>query len=467
MKLYILGKGKDDKGTQLEELTADILTELKYTYVRTNSIGVGGHEIDVKAKSACNILGRESSIPVICECKAHEKPIATNDWLKFLGKVHAERSIRPQTVGVLIALSGVNGNVAEAYDDMSEKGYVFLIAQDSLTEVVCKHFKLRSVDEIRSFVRNETTRTIDTVDLVYYKKEIWWIVGFTNGEFTFFANDFYDMENNRRGKFLNLLSKTTPFRKNKFVSPREEEIFKVRKDILVRGVIFLLMVDRKMNMDDLLLGLNEIGWQQNIDKNEVILTIKECQYLDMDSEAVSLKCDDVIDFADFYRWYCGRQIILDSIVLPFYRNHINRDLFDRILKIQEDVYIPEEKIDDCLFMIRLSPSALFYALTPDPVIINSRKQGAGKIPQVDRFHTTYFMNSLAERLLKDLQNPLFSTFYCSHFGLDDYSIETEVMLNFVKPEDNRKISYSSYVSFLNAAGKIVPMLKFEKPVEGT
>lgn len=47
MKLYILGKGKDDKGTQLEELAADILTELKYTYVRTNSIGVGGHEIDV------------------------------------------------------------------------------------------------------------------------------------------------------------------------------------------------------------------------------------------------------------------------------------------------------------------------------------------------------------------------------------------------------------------------------------
>lgn len=45
MKLYILGKGKDDKGTQLEELTADILTELKYTYVRTNSIGVGGHEM--------------------------------------------------------------------------------------------------------------------------------------------------------------------------------------------------------------------------------------------------------------------------------------------------------------------------------------------------------------------------------------------------------------------------------------
>ena len=56
-----------------EELTADILSELNYTYVCTNSIGVGGHEIDVKAKYVQNVLGKEASIPVICECKAHDK----------------------------------------------------------------------------------------------------------------------------------------------------------------------------------------------------------------------------------------------------------------------------------------------------------------------------------------------------------------------------------------------------------
>jgi hypothetical protein len=463
MKLYILGKGKDDKGKQLEEITASILTELNYTYVCTNSIGAGGHEIDVKARSTHNVLGKETAIPIICECKAHDKPINTNDWLKFLGKVHTERTARPQTIGVLIALTGVNGNVSGAYEDMEDKGYVFLIAQDSLTNIICKHFKLRSVDEIRSFVSHETIRAIDTIDLVYYRKEIWWIVGFTTGEFTFFANEFYNMESERLDKFLDLLSLTTPYRKSKFVSPQDEEIYQIRRDIMIKGVIYLLMINRRMSHDDLLQSLKELCHQPDIDKNEMLSVIKKCLYLKTDEDSVQLKTDEEIDFAEFYRWYNHGQLILESIVLPFYSNHIDKVLFEEILRIQMHIEIPEDKIDDCMFILKMSPSALVYALTPDDVIVNARRQGADKIAPVNEFHTTYFMNSLAEHLLRDLQNPRFSSFYCCNFGLNDYSIETELQLKFVNSAKNRKITYSSYVSFLNVNGNVVPMLRFEKP----
>lgn len=53
MKIYVYGTNKDDKGKQLEILTASFLESLGYTTTR-NVIGSGGNEIDVVAsKKEC------------------------------------------------------------------------------------------------------------------------------------------------------------------------------------------------------------------------------------------------------------------------------------------------------------------------------------------------------------------------------------------------------------------------------
>ena len=75
------------------------------------------------------------------------------------------------------------------------------------------------------------------------------------------------------------------------------------------------------------------------------------------------------------------------------------------------------------------------------------------------------MNQLAACLQKDLQDPRFSTFYSRRFGLNNYSVETEMTLRFVEKRFNKKINYNSYVSFLNANGRTIPLLMFEKPKE--
>jgi len=91
MKLYIIGDNHDDKGKQLEELTAAILKECGYEYVCLNTIEAGGSEIDVKAKLVYDIAGTQKEIPVICECKAKNDTITINDGLKFVGKVSIAR----------------------------------------------------------------------------------------------------------------------------------------------------------------------------------------------------------------------------------------------------------------------------------------------------------------------------------------------------------------------------------------
>jgi hypothetical protein len=47
----------------------------------------------------------------VCEAKAYRDPVSLPTWQKFLGELFIERSETPTTIGILVALSGVNGNV--------------------------------------------------------------------------------------------------------------------------------------------------------------------------------------------------------------------------------------------------------------------------------------------------------------------------------------------------------------------
>jgi len=48
--MLVLGSTSDEKGTQLEQLTKDILADLGYRDITTNRIDAGGEEIDVAGK---------------------------------------------------------------------------------------------------------------------------------------------------------------------------------------------------------------------------------------------------------------------------------------------------------------------------------------------------------------------------------------------------------------------------------
>lgn len=120
MKLYILGKNTDDKGSQLEELTRDILATQGYGNIVTNSVYSGGSEIDVVASRKSLTGVNNMDYPVICECKAHDKAIVMTDWLKFIGKLYIAKLKNKYTIGLMLALSGANGNVVGSYNDIKD-----------------------------------------------------------------------------------------------------------------------------------------------------------------------------------------------------------------------------------------------------------------------------------------------------------------------------------------------------------
>lgn len=465
MRLYIIGNSNDDKGTQLEELTATLMKESGYEYIRRNVIDAGGSEKDVNAKRTFEKDGSKIEIPVICECKAKSEPININDWLKFVGKVSIGRMNNPRTEGVMIALNGVNGNVTGNYDALPDKSYLRLIEQEDLLELVCRHFKLKDVEEIKTYFTHNTTRPLDHIDLVYYDKQVWWIVSFSHDEFTIVSDSFTTIEDEYLDEFLIRLANYTTFKKTDYVDVLKEEKARLREELLSKGIVYLLMKNGSMELEALSEGLLKVCDVSEIGQNELQSLIDKNPFVTKECESIRLKDSSNINFVEFYKWYDSGVMFLDGIATNFYVENVNEELLESIIKIQENLDIPDDKKGDCLYIMTLSPRALLYALRPDEVIVNSRKMGADAIPQVNRFHCSYFMNQLADCFLKNLQDSGFSTFYCRKFGLDKYSIETEMSLRFVDAEHNKKINYNSYIGFLNANGQVAPILLFEKPNE--
>ena len=148
MKLYILGKNTDDKGSQLEDRTRDILASQGYENIVANTVYSGGSEIYVAASYKKQVGIKNMDFPVICECKAHDKAIVITDWLKFIGKLYIEKLKNEHTIGLMIALSGANGNVVGSYNDIKDKGFIQLIANDDLIVLLAKKYSLSELSSI-------------------------------------------------------------------------------------------------------------------------------------------------------------------------------------------------------------------------------------------------------------------------------------------------------------------------------
>src|SRR5688500_15375962 len=96
--MIILGRSRDDKGTELEQLTESILRRRGLRNIHCNQIGEGGSEVDAHAEHPQPGIGHTYLHPHLCECKAHASPIGMTDWLKFLGKIYTEEAVTGRQV---------------------------------------------------------------------------------------------------------------------------------------------------------------------------------------------------------------------------------------------------------------------------------------------------------------------------------------------------------------------------------
>lgn len=427
MKLYILGKNSDDKGSQLEELTRDILASQNYENIAVNPVYSGASEIDVAA-SYKKVVGIQTmDFPVICECKAHEKSIVMTDWLKFIGKLYIEKLKNEHTIGLMIALSGANGNVVGSYNDIKDKGFIQLIANDDLIALLSEKYSLPKSSLIEKYISQFTNRAIIEICLAYYNKLIYWIVGFAEGGYTIVKHNCQSITKEQTNLLLPLISDNTSF--TGYINIEDEYEAIVRQSILNTLVLSFLMDCPQITLDEVISKIQLAPNEENMTINleDIQSAIGKNPFVCQNKNGtLSLLDKENIDFIEFYRFILKNAIHPRILSRKFYIENIDVDLLKKICSIQENISIPKERIDDCLFLLRHSLTALSYAIYPDPFIIRYRSSIGTLFPNVDKGHTEHFFNSLITCFQKDFHRQELSELFFNDYKI--ISLNTDISL---------------------------------------
>lgn len=422
MGLIILGKNRDDKGTQLEQLTKTLLKYQGYTNIATNVQVGGGSELDVTAVRKETTGIRDIITPVLCECKAHQSQIALPDWLKFIGKLAISRRSNERTIGLMLALSGANGNVIGSYnDDFANDDTVQLIANDELFSLLQKIFHLPGIDDIRSMINNIPGLDAEDIDLVYYKKKLYWLVSLGNQTYTLCDATGHLADNKSINDILPLLKTFTSYDETGYIDVFQGFELQRRLEQLKVRLINELANGRTINKK----VLESLCRDTGTGTVELEKVVKDSPYIGIakvkNKKTVKLK--KIQAYGDFYRYVLTTGTPVELFTSDYYQRHIDNNLLEEIWKIQGGFQVEEEEKENCLKILNLSPSALLYALSPDDMLKNysAIKHDDG----MKNLYQSHFKSELTQRLRNDFQNQGLHLLFLS-LGVDSATIETKM-----------------------------------------
>lgn len=425
MKLYILGKDKKDKGNQLENLTKKILAEQGYMNITRSVIGRGGHEIDVYAVREQQTGIKTIKYPIICECKAHEKMVSMPDYDKFKGKVATAKEDNKNTIGCLIALSGAMGTVIGANE--SSQDDIQLIANDDIIKLVSQLYSLEDTYFVKKRIKNITRRNIINIDLVYYNEDVFWLISFSSGDYFLIKNDYEALDEKSLSVLQPLLSKVAPV--SGYIDIYQEQKA-INRQAYITSTILMLAMSKQTSIKEILEMVNSSSYMQVFPttEKEIRNIANEIPYIKISEQnTYTMLPDDEINFIDLYKYILRGSINIKIFLQDFYKNHINRQLLEDILVIQHRIKIPEDKIDDILFLLSHSPSALAYAITEDESITISRgKEGQCVADNLDKGHGLIFMDKIMDYFDYD---------YCHNQALGKYYLDDLKIGNIIKRKE--------------------------------
>lgn len=441
MKLIILGKSKDDKGTQLEQLTSRILQSQGYSNIVNNVQVSGASELDVTASKIERVGVNDIATPVICECKAHEKPISMTDWLKFIGKVHIARKNEPRTIGLMLALSGANGAVVgSATSDFKDDPCVQLIANDDIIELLSKVYNLQEPNIIKDQLAHWPIPAIADIYPVYYNFHIWWLIGCEDGHFTICHSESKPATADEVSDILPLLPTATIYQANGFI----DILNRIETGVQMRQIEKLIVAELLKKSPQDMKSLRQL--YNGIDENLFDASINNSMFISIEEDNNKLKlCDfSSINKAEIYRFLLDGGCPVDVFSTEFYQNNIDENLLEQIWTIQGGFRLPGYYIEKCLQLLHLSPSALAYALKRDG-FFHAAPAMSGNQKMMNLYYE-HFMGQLHDCFINDLKNTELSNYYFHTHNINKVNTTTTTSIG-LRDKDNFEISVDNIYSF--------------------
>lgn len=423
--MIILGKNTDDKGKQLEAITHDLLASKGYTNITTNLISTGGHEIDVVADYIQPVLGGKDSRRTICECKAHKKPMAMDDWLKFVGKIYCEQAeLNKEITGFFIALSGVNRNVSGNYDKLKLRlPNIILIAGDTLLEELKSLYVLIDSKDLYNKLLSLTNNNVEKIEIAYYKKKLYNVIIFERkGLFTILDNQGNLLDDKERKEISAMVRKELKLKE--FLSLEDEVKAKSRNNLTTKTILGAIISNEgktKKSSLKLLHTLSELKVSSvEIDKAIENLTNENLIKVSADKTEIFIdkKSKDFYSkLSIIYRLLLAGEMTIEafeSLKSPYYLNSINEKLIVEVQKIQGGISLEKPDINRAIKLFKWFPSALAWMLHPHEIFININK-GKEKFDKskfdVDSIVRNKFFEEIISIGLRDLSAYEFPRIY--------------------------------------------------------
>jgi hypothetical protein len=431
MELNILGKTGDDKGTQLEKLTAFLLQEHGYTSIYTNVVNAGASEVDIKATFIQPFMAGAVSRDVIGECKAYSRPVTLPDWLKFLGKIFSEEINGRNVQGCFIALSGVNGNVVGHYDTIKNKRPdIQLLSGEDLSILLHQHFSVLNITEIQAIVQSLTTRQPVNYSLCYYDNKFYWRIAFAENGYALLNGDGKAVGQNNADVLHEMIVKDSDL--TTYIDLQQEKTASERTEMINRYIISTLLIENQNFLPKEILAKVKAHFSEslqslklaevkaaisNLEQFRLVLKTEGKYNLMLFSDSANLE-----DILSFYGYFTFQNVVVKGLISENYGLKIDEHVLDHIIMKQGNVKLSSEKYNECLQLIRWSPSALAWGLAPDPHIVNHRFNGAPLDPKFEKHDANYFVRKMYELFKMEFNNQYLSSYF---FALGLRDVETK------------------------------------------
>ena len=147
---------------------ASVLDELGYKKIGSN-IEPTGMELDIEA------MHKTKGNKVLCECKAHEEKINSEDIRKFYGNLNIEIEKGVVDEGFFFSTSGFSDNVHRMYHDTAERTKVkmTLFDSDKMVELFRQANLLAPDEVIDSVIKTNTNYGIGKRYVVIYQSALY------------------------------------------------------------------------------------------------------------------------------------------------------------------------------------------------------------------------------------------------------------------------------------------------------
>ena len=170
-----------------------------------------------------------------------------------------------------------------------------------------------------------------------------------------------------------------------------------------------------------------------VSKEQLIEAASHSEYISID-ENNTLSLTEIYDTIQFINhiYNIGMQVELFSS--DKFQNMIDKELMEQIKLVQYGLDLNDQEKSDCLFLIKHSPSALFYSINADK-FLHTYEAIAPINHEMKKLMHNHFFRQLVKLFEEDFSNPVFSTMMRNNFSIAELNNHTTICLQAEEEKD--------------------------------